>query len=96
MIDINIEAGIKEIKFNSDSSCVFVIETEDKKELLCTITRNNIELVKLVKEGQEVKINGNIAACRRVRGDKEFIDNTFYVSSLEHVVAETIKKGGRK
>jgi exonuclease VII large subunit len=84
MIKVNIKAKVKEIRFKGENSCVFVVE-EDKKELVCTITKRNIELADLVKEGQEVTIDGNITAYRRVRADREFIENVLYVNELKEV-----------
>ncbi len=84
MIKVNVKAKVKEIRFKGENSCVFVVE-EDKKELVCTITKRNIELADLVKEGQEVTIDGNITAYRRVRADSEFIENVLYVNELKEV-----------
>lgn len=82
MIKVNVKATVKEIRFKGENSCVFVVEGEDKKELVCTITKRNIELAELVKEGQAITISGNIAAYRKVRDNKDFIENVLYVSSL--------------
>ncbi|MDU5081992.1 hypothetical protein [uncultured Tissierella sp.] len=88
MISVDIKARIKEISFSGDKSCLFVVETEGKNELVCTITKKNIELADLVKENQEIELKGNIAAYRRVKNEREYISNTLYVDSITHVEQE--------
>ncbi|NLB89330.1 MAG: hypothetical protein GX790_08950 [Syntrophomonadaceae bacterium] len=85
MINVDIKARIKEISFLGDNSCLFVVETEEKNELVCTITKKNMELANLVKEGQEIELKGSIMAYRRVKNEREYITNTLYVDSIIHV-----------
>lgn len=88
MISVDIKARIKEIRFLGDNSCVFVVETEEKNELVCTITKKNIHLVDLVKEGQEIELNGNITAYRKVRNETEYINNVLYVNNITQAEQE--------
>lgn len=85
MISVDITGRIVEIRFKGDKSCIFIIETEGENELQCTITRQNIHLADLVKEGQEIELKGNITAYRRYRNDKELINNILYVNSIAQV-----------
>lgn len=85
MINVDIKAKIKEISYLGDNSCIFIVETEGKNELVCTITKKVIHLADLVKEGQEIELKGNITAYRRYRNDKELINNVLYVNSIDQV-----------
>lgn len=85
MISVDIKARIGEIRFKGDKSCIFIIETEGGNELQCTITKQNIHLADLVKEGQEIELKGNIAAYRKIKNEVEFIGNVLYVDSIAQV-----------
>jgi len=85
MISVDIKARIGEIRFKGDKSCIFIIETEGGNELQCTITKQNIHLADLVKEGQEIELKGNITAYRKIKNEVEFIDNVLYVDSIAQV-----------
>ena len=85
MISVDIKARIKEIRFKGDNSCIFIVETEGQNELVCTITKKNIHLTDLVKEGQEIELKGNITAYRKVKNEREYINNTLYVNSIDQV-----------
>ena len=82
MLSVDIKARIGEIKFKGDKSCIFIIETGRKNELKCTITKRNIHLADLVKEGQEIELKGNISAYRKIKNGVEFVDNVLYVNSI--------------
>ena len=82
MLSVDIKARIGEIKFKGNKSCIFMIETEGKNELKCTITKRNIHLADLVKEGQEIELKGNISAYRKIKNGVEFVDNVLYVNSI--------------
>ena len=85
MISVDIKGRIGEIRYKGNRSCIFIIETEEENELQCTITKQNIHLADLVKEGQEIQLKGNITAYRRYRNDKELINNILYVNSIVQV-----------
>lgn len=45
MKKVDIKARIKEVRYMSDEFCVFVVETKEKKELICTVTSEFMQLV---------------------------------------------------
>lgn len=81
MINVDMKAKVKEIQFLGDTCCVFVVEN-DKSELVCTITKKNIHLTDLVKEGQEIELKGIITAYRKVKNEKEYINNVLYIDHI--------------
>lgn len=82
MIDVNIKGTVNEIVFKSDKSIRFII-ANDEGELLATITRSKLELADKLQIGQAYTFVGNITVYRRIKGDKTFIDNTFYVTKIK-------------
>jgi exonuclease VII large subunit len=88
MISVDIKARIGEIRFKGDKSCIFIIETEGENELQCTITKQNIHLADLVKEGQEIELKGNISAYRKIKNETEYINNILCVNSITQAEQE--------
>lgn len=84
MNDLEVIGTLTEIMHKGERSCKFII-SQGKAELLGTITFNRIELADSLEVGQAYKFRGNIAAFRRVKGDRTFVENTFYVMKVEPV-----------
>lgn len=82
MIKAEVEGKIKEIVYKSEKSCKFLIINQDK-ELLCTITNRNIDLIDAIKEDQNYKLKGTISAYTKIRDNGKFIDNVFYVDGIK-------------
>lgn len=91
MIKAEVEGTIKDIIYKSEKSCKFIIINQDK-ELLCTITKRNIDLMDTIKEGQSFKLKGTIRAFTKANDKGKFIDNVFYVDDLEGIEKVEVKQ----
>lgn len=81
MIKLELQGIVKEIVYKGEKSCKFLLNSNER-DLLCTITNNNIKLVDYVRENESIKIRAQINAFTRFKGEFRFIDNVCYVNEI--------------
>lgn len=81
MIKLELQGIVKEIVYKGERSLKFLFNSNER-DLLCTITNDNIKLADYVKENEAIKIRGQINAYTRYKDGIRFIDNVCYVNEI--------------